>query len=84
MNRLRDVLNWLICLEPLYVAINGLKNDDPHNLDEINGGQIMLACLDPIDDLCTSDANDVLRTPAVIRTSNRRDCNIILYFRGCM
>ena len=36
INRLRDVLYWLICLEPLYVAIKGLKNDDPYHLDEIN------------------------------------------------
>ena len=35
----------------------------------------MLACLDPIDDLFISGANDVLRTPVVIQTSDKRDQN---------
>ena len=33
----------------------------------------MLTCFDPIDSLYISDINDVLRTSALIRTSNRRD-----------
>ena len=39
----------------------------------------MLARLNPIDDLFISDANDVLRTPAVIQTFDRRDYNIFLH-----